>query len=120
MTIADASWNGESLSDSDVDVSIHPVNGEWISDDSMIFDTNDPNIEFGLTGENLSVQERNHLKVKLITTLIPAVSATAIVESLEQQNHKEEKAPTENIIKKIGKKIIQRREERYFRDDEEY
>ena len=119
VTIADASWNGASLSDSDVDVSIHPVNGEWISDDSMIFDTNDPNIEFGLTGENLSVQERNHLKVKLITTLIPAVSATAIVDSLAQQNQKAEKTPAENLLKKIGKKIIQRREERYFRDDEE-
>ncbi|WP_081795506.1 class I SAM-dependent methyltransferase [Butyrivibrio sp. MC2021] len=119
VTIADASWNGESLSDSDVDVSIHPVNGEWISDDSMIFDTNDPNIEFGLTSESLSVMERNHLKVKLITTLIPAVSATAIVESLEQQNQKVEKPPVENLIKRIGKKIIQKREERYFRDDEE-
>lgn len=120
VTIADATWNGASLSDSDVDVSIHPVNGEWISDDSMIFDTGDPNIEFGLTGENLVVQERNHLKVKLITTLIPLSSAAAIVESLEQQNHKEEKSPADNLIKKIGKKIKQKREERYFRDDEEY
>ena len=120
MTIADATWNGASLSDSDVDVSIHPVNGEWISDDSMIFDTGDPNIEFGLTGESLVVQERNHLKVKLITTLIPLSSAAAIVESLEQQNRKEEKSPADNLIKKIGKKIKQKREERYFRDDEEY
>jgi hypothetical protein len=119
VTIADATWNGESLSDNDVEVSIHPVNGEWISDDSMVFDSEDPNIEFGLTGEGLNVLERNHLKLKLITTIIPGPSAAAIVDSIAATHQEEKKKPAENLVKKIGKKNIQMREDRYFRDDEE-
>ncbi len=117
VTIASATWNGELLSDHVSDVSIHPVNGEWISDDSIIFNTGDPNIEFGLTSENLSVQERNHLCVKLIMTLLPKNAAQAVIDSMDVQEAVA--AKKDGIIKRIGKKIIQKREERYLRDEEE-
>ena len=117
VTIVNATWNGAEFADTLSDVTIHPVNGRWISDDSIMFNTTDPNIEFGLTSENLSVQERNHLCVEYIMTLIPEKSATAVVESSEDEENVPQ--PKENIIKKLGKKIIQKREERYYRDEEE-
>ncbi len=117
VTIVSATWNGEAFADEVSDVTIHPVNGNWISDDSMIFDTNDPNIEFGLTSDKLSVQERNHLCIKMIMTLLPGNAAKAVVDSLNVEPVA--KQQKDCIIKKIGKKIIQKREERYYRDEEE-
>ncbi len=118
VTIASATWNGEVLADNGSDVSVHPVNGEWVSDDTIIFDSNDPNIEFGLTSDRLSIQERNHLCVKLITTLLPQNAAEALAQSVyvPEQEVKDEST---NIFKKIGKKIMQVREARYYVDDEE-
>ncbi|WP_081779913.1 class I SAM-dependent methyltransferase [Butyrivibrio proteoclasticus] len=116
VTIVRATWNGELLSDNVTDVGIHPVNGEWISDDSMIFNTGDPNIEFNLESDKLSVQERNHLCVKLLTTLIPKNSADAIISSLDVGE--EEEQNKENIFKKIGRKIAEKREARYYKDEE--
>ena len=117
VTIVSATWNGEAFADSVSDVSIHPVNGNWISDDSMIFDTDDPNIEFGLTSDKLSVQERNHLCVKLIMTLLPKNAAEAAVATIDDApaatEHKE------GILQKISRKIIEKREQRYYRDEEE-
>ncbi|WP_081671262.1 SAM-dependent methyltransferase [Butyrivibrio sp. XBB1001] len=117
VTIVSATWNGEAFADSVSDVSIHPVNGNWISDDSMIFDTDDPNIEFGLTSDKLSVQERNHLCVKLIMTLLPKNAAEAAVATIDDTpaatEHKE------GILQKISRKIIEKREQRYYRDEEE-
>ena len=117
VTIESVTWNGETLSDNISDVSVHPVNGEWVSDDTIIFDNNDPNIEFGLTSDRLSIQERNHLCVKLITTLIPPNAAEALARSLDVPEKEVE--DNTNIIKKIGKKIMQIRESRYYVDDEE-
>ena len=117
VTIESATWNGEVFADTVSDVSIRPVNGNWISDDSMIFNTDDPNIEFDLTSDKLSVQERNHLCVKLIMTLLPRNAAEAVVDSLGTvEDEPKEKT---SIIKKIGQKIIQKREARYYRDEEE-
>lgn len=117
VTIVSATWNGEAFADSVSDVAIHPVNGNWISDDSMIFDTDDPNIEFGLTSDKLSVQERNHLCVKLIMTLLPKNAAEAAVATIDDApaatEHKE------GILQKISRKIIEKREQRYYRDEEE-
>lgn len=116
VTIVDASWNGTSISEGGADIDIHPVNGQWISDDSFVFNSDDPNIEFNLTSNKLSIQERNHLKVSLLTTLIPRNAADAIANSIPEVTVAE---PKENIIKKIGKKIISKREELYYKDDEE-
>ncbi len=117
VTIVSATWNGEAFADSVSDVSIHPVNGNWISDDSMIFDTDDPNIEFGLTSDKLSVQERNHLCVKLIMTLLPKNAAEAAVATIDDAPAATE--PKEGILQKISRKIIEKREQRYYRDEEE-
>ena len=119
MTILSATWNGEAFADNVSDVSIHPQNGYWISDDSIIFDTTDPNIEFGLTSEKLSIQERNHLCVTYIMTLLPENAAKAVGESLATTATAEPEKPKDNIFKKTVKKIIQKREERYYKDDEE-
>ena len=106
------------LADNGSDVSVHPVNGEWVSDDTIVFDNNDPNIEFGLTSDRLSIQDRNHLCVKLITTLLPQNAAEALAQSVTvPENETREEKP--NILKKIGKKIMQVREARYYVDDEE-
>ncbi len=123
VTITSATWNGEMLSDNGSDVSIHPVNGHWISDDSIIFDNNDPNIEFGLTSERLSIQERNHLCVEFIMTLLPENAAKAATETLEVEEEKPKESKGggfKKTVKDTVKKIIQKREERYYRDDEEY
>ena len=83
----------------------------------MIFNTDDPNIEFGLTSNKLSVQERNHLCVKLIMTLLPRNAAEAVVDSLDEEEFVAQEKTS--FIKKIGRKIIQKREARYYRDEEE-
>ena len=126
VTITSAKWNGEDFSDNGVDVTIHPVNGYWISDDSIIFDNNDPNMEFGLTSDKLKRQERNHLCVEFIMTLLSENAAKAVTETLsvEEQipaeaKHYDIKKTVTNTVKDTVKKIIQKREERYYRDDEE-
>lgn len=120
VTILSATWNGEAFADDGADVSIHPVNGKWISDDSIVFNNEDPNIEFGLTSDKLSVQERNHLCVKYIMTLLPTNQAEAIFESLNEEEAIRDSASNScGFIKKLGKKIIQKREERYYKDEEE-
>ncbi|SFC77980.1 Methyltransferase domain-containing protein [Butyrivibrio sp. YAB3001] len=118
VTILDATWNGEPFGDNASDISIHPVNGNWISDDSIIFNTEDPNIEFGLTSERLRVKDRNHLCVKYIMTLLPKNAAEAAVASLDSTSESRTESK-ENIIEKLGKKLIQKCEERYYRDEEE-
>ncbi|MBE5825031.1 MAG: class I SAM-dependent methyltransferase [Butyrivibrio sp.] len=117
VTILDATWNGKSLSDGSMNISIHPGNGQWISDDTMVFNTDDPNIEFGLESNTLSVQERNHLKLSLLMAFLPSKSADAVVESVEAQ---EEKASSkgESILGRIGRKIKQKREEKFYKDEE--
>ena len=117
VTILDADWNGKSLSDGSMNISIHPVNGQWITDDTMVFNTDDPNIEFGLESNKLSVQERNHLKMSLMMSFIPKKTADAIVMSMESEEA-HEAAKGENILGKIGRKIKQKREERLLRDEE--
>ena len=119
VTIKDALWNGKAISDPGCDIDIHPVNGQWISDDTFVFNSEDPNIEFGLMSQKLNMQARNHLELTLLTTLIPRNAADAIADSL----HEEEPAPQpkkggRNLIKKIGKKIIEKREERMYKDEE--
>ena len=117
VTILDAEWNGVSMDDSATDITLRPVNGEWISDDSFMFNTDDPNIEFDLTGSRLSIKERNHLKLRILTTIVPKNAADAIIKSIDtrQTDEPEEKL---GLIKKIGRKISQKREERYYRDEE--
>ena len=119
VTIKDALWNGKPISDSSVDIDIHPVNGEWISDDTFVFNSDDPNIEFGLTSQKLNMQARNHLELTLLTTLIPRNAADAIADSVHEEAPVEQPPKKgKNIIKKIGRKIIEKREERMYKDEE--
>ena len=117
VTILDAKWNGKPIADSSCNIEIHPVNGEWISDDTFVFNSEDPNIEFGLKGNNLSVQNKNHLEIALSTTLIPKNTAESIVESVHVD---ETETPNKsgNILSKIGKKILQKHEDRFYKDEE--
>ncbi len=116
VTIEDATWNGKPIYENTCNIDIHPVNGEWISDDTLVFNSADPNIEFDLTDEKLEVKERNHLKMTLSMTIIPEGAADAIVSSV----HEEEEIPDnkESFFGKIGKKIKQKREERFYKDEE--
>lgn len=107
VTILGASWNKKDISDPGCDIGIHPVNGEWISDDSLIFNTADPNIEFTI-GNNAGIQERNHLVISLLTTLIPQKAASSVVESLHSEE--EEKPREKSFLGKIGSRIKQKRE----------
>ncbi len=118
VTITDALWNDKGIADEGCKVNIHPVNGEWISDDTMVFDSVDPNIEFGLTDESLSVKARNHLVVKLLTTILPHDTARVLLDSVQPKTPDEEPKKGDNILGKIGKKLIQKREDRFFKDEE--
>ena len=63
--------------------------------------------------------DRNHLKLTLLTTIVPANAAQAVAESLhtdEPQGGKVKKGS--NIIGKIKGKIRQKREERFYKDEE--
>ena len=110
VTLLRIDWNGISLSEEDTGVTIHP-NGTWISDDSIIFETADPNIEFGLSGPRVQKKEENHLKLTFMMTLLPQESAVAVVSSM-RSSMKEEPVPAEerqqslmNRLKKlIGEK----------------
>lgn len=120
VTIKDALWNGKSISDPGCDIDIHPVNGQWISDDTFVFNSDDPNIEFGLTSQKLNMQSRNHLELSLLTTLIPMNAADALANSLHEEEPPAPQQPKKgrNLIKRISKKIIEKREERMYKDEE--
>ncbi|WP_022766542.1 class I SAM-dependent methyltransferase [Butyrivibrio sp. XPD2006] len=120
VTIKDAKWNGKPISDTGCDIDIHPVNGQWISDDTFVFNSDDPNIEFGLSSQKLNMQSRNHLELSLLTTLIPRNAADALANSLHEEEPAAPQQPKKgkNLIKKIGKKIIEKREERMYKDEE--
>ncbi len=120
VTIKDALWNGKPISDPGCDIDIHPVNGQWISDDTFVFNSDDPNIEFGLTSQKLNMQSRNHLELSLLTTLIPRNAADALVNSLHEEEPPAPQQPKKgrSLIKRIGKKIIEKREERMYKDEE--
>ena len=50
-------------------------------------------------------------------THLPRTAAEAAIASIDDEAGKE--SPKEGIIKKIGRKILERREQRYYRDEEE-
>ncbi|RKM59488.1 class I SAM-dependent methyltransferase [Butyrivibrio sp. XB500-5] len=116
VTILDATWNDDSIEDGTADISVNPGNGEWLSDDSFVFNSDDPNIEFDLTSSRLSVKENNMLVIKLLTTLVPKNAADAVAASVKsnEDNDKEKIS----IIRKIGRKIKNKRKER--REDADY
>ncbi len=104
VTLKQVLWNGVSLEEGDLHISIHP-NGSWISEDSIVFGTDDPNIEFGFADSKIEKKRENHLKVTMMMTLIPKETAVALEDSLrvpaeESQGEKEE------FFGKIKRKIF--------------
>ena len=74
MTLKEVLWNEVSITENDTAVTIHP-NGAWLSDDSIVFDTEDPGIEFGLDDENLKRTEQDQLTVTMIMSPVAGTIA---------------------------------------------
>ena len=104
VTIKRVVWNDVSVEEGDTFISIHP-NGSWISEDSIVFGTDDPNIEFGFADDKVEKKRENHLKVTLMTTLIPKDTAVVLENSLRagQEDVEEEKG---EFFEKIKRKLL--------------
>ncbi|MBP7348072.1 MAG: class I SAM-dependent methyltransferase [Butyrivibrio sp.] len=74
VTLKEVLWNEVSITENDTAVTIHP-NGAWLSDDSIVFDTEDPGIEFGLDDENLKRTEQDQLTVTMIMSPVAGTIA---------------------------------------------
>ena len=79
VTLKAVLWNGVSITEDDTPVTIHP-NGAWLSDDSIVFDTEDPGIEFGLEDENLKRTEQDQLTVTMIMSSVAGITAKNLVD----------------------------------------
>ena len=104
VTIKQVIWNDVSVEEGDTFISIHP-NGSWISEDSIVFGTDDPNIEFGFASEKVVKKRENHLKVTMMTTLIPKETAVTLENSLRagQDEAEEEKG---EFFEKLKRKLL--------------
>ena len=104
VTIKQVIWNGVSVEEGETFISIHP-NGSWISEDSIVFGTDDPNIEFGFADDKVEKKRENHLKVTMMTTLIPKETAVTLENSLRagQEEVEEEKG---EFFRKIKRKLL--------------
>ncbi|WP_081668189.1 SAM-dependent methyltransferase [Butyrivibrio sp. MC2013] len=63
-------WNDVSMMENDSLMQIHP-NGAWLSDESIVFDSDDPQIEFDLSGEALKKRAMNRMHIRILMTPIP-------------------------------------------------
>ena len=105
VTLKDVRWNGLSLAEDETYITIHP-SGQWISDDSMVFDTEDPGIEFGLSDERIKRTGDDHLRVSYMMTLIPAETAQVLVRSLvTQESTADVPGDQDNIVDKIRRHL---------------
>ena len=104
VTIKQVIWNDVSVEDGETYISIHP-NGSWISEDSIVFGTDDPYIEFGFADDRIEKKRENHLKITMMTTLIPKETATTLEDSLRvgQEETTEEKG---EFLRKIKRKLL--------------
>ncbi|WP_081674198.1 class I SAM-dependent methyltransferase [Butyrivibrio sp. VCD2006] len=104
VTIKKVVWNGVSVEEGDTFISIHP-NGSWISEDSIVFGTEDPNIEFGFADDKVTKKRENHLKVTMMTTLIPKDTAVTLEDSLRsgEDDTVEERG---EFFEKIKRKLL--------------
>ncbi|MCR5101597.1 MAG: class I SAM-dependent methyltransferase [Butyrivibrio sp.] len=118
VTLKKIMWNDNSVAEGGTAVAIHP-NGKWLSDDSIIFATSDPNIEFILTSDNVQKEEKNHLKITYMMTLIPAESARALYESLPDEEVEKEQESGKAILSKIKNKLFNVGKKSYLADSED-
>ncbi|SEM49294.1 Methyltransferase domain-containing protein [Butyrivibrio sp. ob235] len=104
VTIKQVVWNDVSVEEGEAFISIHP-NGSWISEDSIVFGTDDPNIEFGFADNRVEKKRENHLRVTMMTTLIPKETAVALEDSLRVTTDENEEEKGE-FFRKIKKKLL--------------
>ncbi|SDB46661.1 MULTISPECIES: bifunctional 2-polyprenyl-6-hydroxyphenol methylase/3-demethylubiquinol 3-O-methyltransferase UbiG [unclassified Butyrivibrio] len=104
VTIKQVVWNDVSVEEGEAFISIHP-NGSWISEDSIVFGTDDPNIEFGFADNRVDKKRENHLRVTMMTTLIPKETAVALEDSLRVTTDENEEEKGE-FFRKIKKKLL--------------
>ena len=78
VTLKRVAWNGAAITEEDTPVRIHP-NGAWLSDDSIVFDTGDPNIEFNLDPSIPKGTHENVLSVTMIMSMISQEVAENLV-----------------------------------------
>ncbi|MBR0163219.1 MAG: class I SAM-dependent methyltransferase [Lachnospiraceae bacterium] len=71
VTIKRVEWNGKAINDDNAPVAVQP-NGAWLSDDSIVFHTADPNITFTPDKKELSDRRGNILTVQIGMIRIPA------------------------------------------------
>ena len=97
VTLKQVLWNGVSIAEEDTALNIHP-NGAWMSDDSIVFETQDPGIEFGFTSEQLKRTGKDHLTVTLVMALVSEEIAADLVryqmeDPQDTKENEEEKNP---------------------------
>jgi hypothetical protein len=63
-------WNDDNMMAPESPMNIEP-NGAWLSDESIVFDSDDPWIEFDLCSEGLRIRAVNRLRIRFIQTNIP-------------------------------------------------
>jgi len=102
VTFKNILWNDISIESDDIDVTISH-NGKWASNDTIIFDTMDPNIEFGLP-EDMS-GDKNHLKVKMVMTMIPEEIAHSMVEAIVEKEEEQVVPEKVSVKDKVRNKL---------------
>jgi len=108
VTLKQVLWNGVSIAEEDTALNIHP-NGAWMSDDSIVFETQDPGIEFGFTSEQLKRTGKDHLTVTLVMSLVSEEIAANLVcyqmedpkDTEEHETEKEKNPPVFGRLQKI-------------------
>jgi len=93
-------WNSVSALENESAMPIHP-NGAWLSDESIVFDSNDPWITFDFTSDRLKKRAVNRMRVKMSMVKIPANIAHDLVSYQYAEPEDEDKSPKDNALCKI-------------------
>ena len=78
MTLSRIVWNGEKTEEDGAPFTIKP-NGAWLSDESIVFDTEDPNIEIRLNTEKIGPLSGNVISILMMMSLLPQEIAANLV-----------------------------------------
>lgn len=78
VTLSRIVWNGEKTEEDGAPFTIKP-NGAWLSDESIVFDTEDPNIEIRLNTEKIGPLSGNVISILMMMSLLPQEIAANLV-----------------------------------------
>ncbi|SEQ20745.1 class I SAM-dependent methyltransferase [Butyrivibrio sp. TB] len=78
VSLTSVKWNDERISDDNSALGIHP-NGAWLSDESIVFDSDDPWIEFDFTSDELKKRAVNRINIRLTVSSIQKKQAQDLV-----------------------------------------